>query len=877
MINERVLFMKIRARVAIVISIMLVVSVFGTFLGIETFGENLSPEQEEKLIEQEEQTQKLELEEETKDDALTEVVVPEEKNNTKVEKEQKSLLKASKKVAQIYIVDDDDNIVPKNHIVYSSLKEAVEELQEGEYIYLLSDVDAGLDLSKLDLNTDYVRICLNGFTLTSSSSYTLTIPSGVSLYLTGGSIEKKVKISKNGRLDLDEVSMTSNSSQILNDGYLSLTDVTLADKKDVIINQNTGEVYFLSGKYSFSKGMALKNKGLLNISGGDYHISGDAVLVDTEGTVEIYAGAFRLDRSENLILDLENKEGALAVYGGIYSIEISDDFIARGYGFEERNNVYEVVKQSVAAIGEEEYTSFDMALEEAKDGDTIKLLGNASDFKFDQDKNLTIDMNGFCLCGEEEYPLEVSAGSLTLKNGTVESDSYGILLSNGKLVTQDVVISTPENGGVGVFVEDKASYTMNAGQITGNYGIQIFNCVNQSNVTIKSGVIKGKTYGIRIHGEKKSKVNTKLKIEGGSISGGQVAIMGNTGNDGSFIDITGGNITGKYFTIYHPQKGTLNISGGVFTGNSVIYANHGDVSIEGGNFKAIGKKTNITIYQSEENPNEVCITGDIFILDSNSKSNCNVEIFAGTFESKHAGIFSAKSLASIKACGGFYSAKLKDSYLEKGYQMEPVKNLNNWWFIQKEKKISNSDDYILSRNVLVYALVSGKKDVLEWENIPDADGYHIYGADCGSKYKKIKTIKGNKTKKVMIYSLSENKNHKYYMVAYKLVNGKKVDLCKSKNIHITRQQGFTNPSAIAVDQESIYLKENETKKLYAQVIKKSGKKLLGHTKKIRYATEDSSIARVSTSGTVKAKKTGTTRIFILGENGVYTKVKVVVR
>ena len=175
---------------------------------------------------------------------------------------------------------------------------------------------------------------------------------------------------------------------------------------------------------------------------------------------------------------------------------------------------------------------------------------------------------------------------------------------------------------------------------------------------------------------------------------------------------------------------------------------------------------------------------------------------------------------------------------------------------------------------------SNKKITLSWLKYKWADGYEVYWSYCDGTqgFKKLGTFK-NSTLSATHKKLNNKKEYKYYVAAYKMVNGKKIYIARSNALHVAMKNAKkTNAKSITVNKTKVTLREGKTFKLKCKV-KKAGsrKKLLLHTDKFRYHTSDSSIATVSKSGKIKALKKGTCTIYIFANNGVYKSVKVTVK
>ena len=175
---------------------------------------------------------------------------------------------------------------------------------------------------------------------------------------------------------------------------------------------------------------------------------------------------------------------------------------------------------------------------------------------------------------------------------------------------------------------------------------------------------------------------------------------------------------------------------------------------------------------------------------------------------------------------------------------------------------------------------SNKKITLSWLKYKGADGYEVYWSYCDGTqgFKKLGTFKKS-TLSATHKKLNNKKEYKYYVAAYKMVNGKKIYIARSNALHVAMKNAKkTNAKSITVNKEKVTIREGKTFKLKCKVKTASGrKKQLLHTDKFRYHTSDSSIATVSKSGKIKAHKKGTCTIYIFANNGVYKSVKVTVK
>ena len=116
---------------------------------------------------------------------------------------------------------------------------------------------------------------------------------------------------------------------------------------------------------------------------------------------------------------------------------------------------------------------------------------------------------------------------------------------------------------------------------------------------------------------------------------------------------------------------------------------------------------------------------------------------------------------------------------------------------------------------------------------------------------------------------------RYYVTAYKNINGRQVTVSKSLPVYsITKGGKYGNPSKISAKRSSVSVK---TKKKVSLRVKVSGKKLKKSSKKVRYVSSDPSVAKVSSKGVITGKKRGTCTVYSISQNGLTKKIKVKVK
>ena len=172
-----------------------------------------------------------------------------------------------------------------------------------------------------------------------------------------------------------------------------------------------------------------------------------------------------------------------------------------------------------------------------------------------------------------------------------------------------------------------------------------------------------------------------------------------------------------------------------------------------------------------------------------------------------------------------------------------------------------------------------KKISISWNSYEGADGYDCYWSYCNGKqnYTKFATAKAGKNR-VTSRHLDNNRRYKYFVAAYKLVDGKKVYIAKSNPLHVALKDAkTTNAKAVTVNQTTVTLKAGQTFVIKSRTrLENTKKKELLHVAAYRYYTSDQSVASVSKNGKITATKAGTCVIYVVANNGVYATIEVTV-
>lgn len=372
----------------------------------------------------------------------------------------------------------------------------------------------------------------------------------------------------------------------------------------------------------------------------------------------------------------------------------------------------------VAQIGDAKYESLTEAINAATSNDVITLLDNVdlktSYLKFYDNMNktagtvtnLTLDLGGHTLRGSRNPVVQSAGEGFVIKNGVIgnygtSGTASGVTASRGSLTLGE---GLQVSGNIGVYVDpatNVCTITIDGASVTGaTYGAvaegpgSTKTHIGTANLIVKSGSVTGGTAGIAVYGADNANAGiTSVVISGGTISGGTYGIAGNGNVDkhivNTSIQITGGtvqttNVDSSTTGIYHPQKGTLVVSGGAISGMTGIEIRAGELTVSGGSitggngtpsFTANGNGTtaqNIGIAVAQHTTKEdisVTINNDAAQVSggyalaeadpqNNDPTNVTVKVEGGTFTGSVASVSSENYTNFIT--GGIYNTDPKD-------------------------------------------------------------------------------------------------------------------------------------------------------------------------------------------------------------------------
>ena len=171
-----------------------------------------------------------------------------------------------------------------------------------------------------------------------------------------------------------------------------------------------------------------------------------------------------------------------------------------------------------------------------------------------------------------------------------------------------------------------------------------------------------------------------------------------------------------------------------------------------------------------------------------------------------------------------------------------------------------------------------KSVTLRWNTVKDADGYMIYGVECGNnrKYRLLRTVRGNVNSWTHT-GLKKATYYRYSVVAYRNINKKKVTIAQTYSMHIaTTGKKHAYARNLQVNRTNVVLNRGKRTALRTKVIYSSGK-IQNHIAAVRFSSSNSRVATVNSRGIISARNKGTCIIYCYAPNGVRKNVRVTVR
>lgn len=312
---------------------------------------------------------------------------------------------------------------------------------------------------------------------------------------------------------------------------------------------------------------------------------------DISGVIDIQGGTFSSD-----VLAYVNTDGGREVF--------------------EHEGTYYVGKFKAQVEGGLKYETALTAINEAPAGSTVVLLKDCSAIGSGPDirKNVTLDLNGKNLTFS--YMTVAKGGNLTIKDSGSGGTYTGTGANHSVYVKQGGVFNLESGTLTNSSTNPKTQYVV----VRVEGGTAATPVASTAN--IKGGKIETKGTPVVVFDP-----GATVNVSGGELKGSGLACIagnGTKGQGGTTINVSGGTLTANAADkasaacgIYHPNEGTLNITGGtinVADGVGVLMRG-GEMTMTGGEINATGDATRTGTVG--DNNNNIGVSGVIFDRDAN--------------------------------------------------------------------------------------------------------------------------------------------------------------------------------------------------------------------------------------------------------------------
>ena len=419
-----------------------------------------------------------------------------------------------------------------------------------------------------------------------------------------------------------------------------------------------------------------------------------------EALVHIYGGSFISQSDDKEAVHVDEALGGLEIAGGTFSSDVSE-YVVEGTEITEGPDGTFIVGEldesnSVAETGGRHYATLQAAIDAVeREGQVVTLNRDTTEnVKVSAGKTLILDLNGHNLTGKADSWALVVEGDLTIRDSkasaegpVVSADYETVTYASGKIESA--------SSGYAVQVQNGGNLVLESGTVIATKGNGINVLAQQtpngevvsSSLTVKGGYVNSEEYGLGAYGNK-----AVLNVSGGVIVADNNAVVAGNGTvnettnaGGTEINLTGGTLIGHITSsgyiacgVYHPQSGTLNISGDVdiyADGGVGVLMRAGTAEITGGTITGTGTAAGWV----GDNKNAIPCSGVVYdeaanypALASGDKASISG---SAVIKATGAGVDSVVVRTSdetkesrMEISGGTFSSDVSD-YLAKGFSL----------------------------------------------------------------------------------------------------------------------------------------------------------------------------------------------------------------
>ena len=518
-----------------------------------------------------------------------------------------------------------DNITHGKAAVYNNVGGVV-TLNGGSYT---RSKEAGKDAGNSGGNSYYNVVNLG--TMTINADVKITSGGHFSSLIENGFYDGS-KESTNPKLTINGGTFSGGLNTVKNDdrGELEIVDGTFTNvSQAAVLNWNNATID--GGTFQANAGAQAvilngqiddtMDVGKLTINGGSFTASGAGTVIKEMtgsgakaiGTVEINDGTFATGTGEIISLVAVNADKAkINIVKGSFTTTNEaaktalSQYVDPSAEFDSSTGTVSAIPadQAVVSVGAKNYKTLAAAMNAAQTGDTVVLKQDVTEsVTVPAGKDITLDLAGKNIRSNDATNKNAVTvgGKLTVKDSTAtaapEVNGDTVTYTSGKITGANLGLCA-NNGGEIILESGSVESTGNMGVYAqGNFTPS--GAAQNSKITVKGGYILAQECAASAQGN-----GATLDIQGGVLQAKDNAVISGNGtkNDkkdcgGTTINISGGTMIGGIQTpnfiacgVYHPQQGTLNITGGKFqiTNGVGVLVRAGSANITGGEIITTG-------------------------------------------------------------------------------------------------------------------------------------------------------------------------------------------------------------------------------------------------------------------------------------------------
>ena len=434
-----------------------------------------------------------------------------------------------------------------------------------------------------------------------------------------------------------------------NNPKLTINGGTFSGGLNTVKNDDRGVLEIVDGTFTNVSQAAVLNWNNATIDGGTFQANADAQAVILNGQIDdamdvgkltINGGSFTATNNSAVIKEMTGSGaqsiGAVAINDGTFASE-SGKIIALTAGHEDKAQINIVkgsfstadadakkalaqyvdpsseldtatgtvtelpAERAAASVGAKNYKTLAAAIDAAQTGDTVVLKQDVTEsVTVPAGKDITLNLAGKSI--QSSANAVTVSGKLTVKDSTATTEPE----VNGDTVTYTSGKITGAN--LGLCAINGGEIILESGSVesTGNMGVYAQGnftpggAAQNSKITVKGGYILAQECAASAQGN-----GATLDIQGGVLQSKDNAVVSGNGTKsntkdcgGTIMNISGGTMIGGIQStgyiacgVYHPQEGTLNITGGKFqiTNGVGVLIRAGSANITGGEIATTGK------------------------------------------------------------------------------------------------------------------------------------------------------------------------------------------------------------------------------------------------------------------------------------------------